>query len=224
MADEITKATMIALLARWQHAWFLQQAQNAIRDEASKKSAEFGKIVNECKAGAKSLGFDRDHESWAAITAEFFPPALELYARARTPDMPEWHWNPPEPATSLPPPPPPPPPPLPLPRSDDPTEEEDFDESKDQTQLDEGTELTTTVREAVINGLKAAPWGSKAAELRASYEQQHGTKLHSKTIGMTLYRLSKETPPLARREGRTWFFVETENPGGETPGQFVRRI
>ena len=40
-------------------------------------------------------------------------------------------------------------------------------------------------------------------------------EMHDKTVGMTLYRLSKDG--LARRDGRTWFYVapkeETENPG-----------
>lgn len=205
---------MVALLARWQHAWFVQQAQTAIRDEANRKATEANKIAADCKALAKSLGFDRDDKSWDTITAEFFPAALELYARVKTPDLPHWNWKPPAP-------PPPevlaPPPPPPIEAVDD---DDEFDETKDQFQPDEVAELSTTVREAVLTELKnLGPWGAKAAALRATYEKQHDTKLHSKTIGMTLYRLSKETPPLVRREGRTWFFVETKNPGAGAPGQ-----
>ena len=67
MTDEITKATMIALLARWQMAWFSQQVQNAIREEAQKKSLEYSKIIADCRTTAKSLGIHReDNESWKA--------------------------------------------------------------------------------------------------------------------------------------------------------------
>ncbi len=66
----------------------------------------------------------------------------------------------------------------------------------------------------------AADKGLKATELRQYYENAFSVKLHEKTIGMTLYRLSKEAK--VRRDGRTWFYVspegETRNPGGGTPG------
>jgi hypothetical protein len=79
-----------------------------------------------------------------------------------------------------------------------------------------------TVREIVLEKLKeAGTEGTKAAELRKVIETARGTQLHEKTVGMTLYRLSQEG--VARREGRTWFFVppledETKNPGAVTPG------
>ena len=86
---------------------------------------------------------------------------------------------------------------------------------------------TTTAKEAptVRDGILAiletiAPRGQKANELRTFLESTYGMKLHEKTVGMTLYRLSRERA--VRREGRIWFFVpskaETKNPGGETPG------
>jgi hypothetical protein len=79
-----------------------------------------------------------------------------------------------------------------------------------------------SVRETVLERLKlAGDKGLKAADVRQYYEDTFSAKLHEKTIGMTLYRLSKEN--LARREGRTWFYAplnegETKNPGGRTPG------
>ncbi len=65
-----------------------------------------------------------------------------------------------------------------------------------------------TVRELVLASLKAAaPGGRKAADIRREIELRRGTKLHDKTIGMTLYRLSQADPPHARRDGITWFYV-----------------
>jgi hypothetical protein len=81
--------------------------------------------------------------------------------------------------------------------------------------------VTPKVRDAVLERLKlSGSSGLKATELRQYYENAFATKLHEKTIGMTLYRLSKDD--LVRRDGRLWFYVplkgETKNPGGGTPG------
>lgn len=80
---------------------------------------------------------------------------------------------------------------------------------------------TPTVRVGLLNKLQDLhPKGSKAAELQAFLENTYSMKLHDKTVGMTLYRLSQEK--LVRREGHVWFFVpqiaETKNPAGETAG------
>jgi len=77
------------------------------------------------------------------------------------------------------------------------------------------------IRDIVVEQLQlAAPLGRKAADLRAFIEKTYGEMIHEKTVGMTLYRLSKDR--LVHRDGHTWFFgpakVETENPGAATPG------
>lgn len=78
------------------------------------------------------------------------------------------------------------------------------------------------VRELVLDLLRSAGVkGAKAAALREKVEALRGEPLHEKTVGMTLFRLSKDG--LVRREGHIWFFVdqpsaETKNPGGSTPG------
>lgn len=77
------------------------------------------------------------------------------------------------------------------------------------------------IRDIVAEQLQlASPEGRKAADLRAFIEKTYGDMIHEKTVGMTLYRLSKEG--LVHRDGHTWFFgpapAETKNPGGETPG------
>jgi hypothetical protein len=77
------------------------------------------------------------------------------------------------------------------------------------------------IRELVLEQLKAAGnAGLKAASMQDFIEKTYKENLHSKTVGMTLYRLSKDG--LARRDGHIWFYVpptaETENPGAATPG------
>lgn len=75
-----------------------------------------------------------------------------------------------------------------------------------------------SVRELVLAQLQAAgAAGNTAAAIRKYIEDVRKTKLHDKTVGMTLYRLSQDG--LARREGRTWFFVqEAKNPSAEDAG------
>ncbi len=66
--------------------------------------------------------------------------------------------------------------------------------------------------------------GSKALPLRNFLKQQYNIDTHYKTVGMTLYRLSQESPPKVHRKGHTWFFGpplggDQKNPGAGTPGQ-----
>lgn len=80
-----------------------------------------------------------------------------------------------------------------------------------------------SIRDEVLERARLAyPAAVKATALRAELEKHRGA-LHEKTIGMTLYRLSRDG--LVERDGRNWFFVppeqRTKNPGGETPGQHL---
>ena len=77
-----------------------------------------------------------------------------------------------------------------------------------------------SIREEILDHAKRAfPNPVKATPLRLELEKTRGP-LHEKTVGMTLYRLSKEGA--MRREGRNWFFVpedqRTKNPGTVVPG------
>ena len=82
------------------------------------------------------------------------------------------------------------------------------------------------VRDAVLDRLRImAPEGQKAAALRLHLDISHSMRLHEKTVGMTLYRLSQEG--LVHRKGQTWFYgpqagqslpASAENPGDDTPG------
>lgn len=72
-----------------------------------------------------------------------------------------------------------------------------------------------------LDRLKAAGTeGSKAAPIQDFIERTYSTKIHEKTVGMTLYRLLKTGK--VRREGHLWFFVPpdaaTKNPGVGAPG------
>ncbi|HWK86318.1 MAG TPA: hypothetical protein VNQ34_02305 [Xanthobacteraceae bacterium] len=108
--------------------------------------------------------------------------------------------------------------------------EDELDEDVDLSELDNVPEEPAakganapTVREGILEKLTSLhPRGSKAADLQKYLETAYSMKLHDKTVGMTLYRLSQEKPPRVRRQGHTWFFVpqhaETRNPAGETAG------
>ncbi len=89
-------------------------------------------------------------------------------------------------------------------------EEEAVKETKedvaDETSGDK-VDNSASIRELVLDRLKiAGSGGSDAATIRSALPQG----LHEKTVGMTLYRLSKSG--MARREGRTWFYVEPGTP------------
>lgn len=80
-----------------------------------------------------------------------------------------------------------------------------------------------SIRDLILLYLKqAGAKGEKASLMRRKVETFLNRQIHYKTIGMSLYRLSKETPPMVRREGQTWFLVpsaaEAKDPGAATPG------
>jgi hypothetical protein len=82
------------------------------------------------------------------------------------------------------------------------------------------------VRDVTLDRLQAAgDRGQRASDIRGFIEQSYPVKLHDKTVGMTLYRLSQEN--LVHRKGQVWFYGPqakglqlggTENPGVASPG------
>ncbi len=72
---------------------------------------------------------------------------------------------------------------------------------------------------------EAGELGTKAAAIREFILRTYGRHVHEKTVGMSLYRLSQQSPPVARREGHTWFFVppsaDAKNPGADDAGAQV---
>jgi hypothetical protein len=207
MVDAVTRATMVALLARWQMAFHQHANQAKIRDEAAKKAAEFNAIMIQCNSACKALGYDQaDKEGWEATLAEFGPAASSLYREARTPDLPDWPFvdrNKPLPS--------------------DESAEPEAEQTEAMLLLTSETAETArpTVRAIALEQLSlAGDAGLKAADIRKYIAETYSAEIHEKTVGMTLYRLLKEE--VVRRKGRTWFIVphkaETMNPGGETPG------
>jgi hypothetical protein len=206
MVDEVTKAMMVALLARWQMAFYQQAVQAKIRDDAAKKAAEFNLIMTQCNSACKALGYDQaDKEAWEKTLNEFGEAASTLYNNSRTPDLPEWPFvvRPVTPATEA------------LSENGD---------GGDQPTLSQAGQPTPRppIRAIVLERLVAAgDAGLKAADIRKYIEETYSAEIHEKTVGMTLYRLLKDE--VVRREGHNWFIVphkaETKNPGGETPGQ-----
>jgi len=100
--------------------------------------------------------------------------------------------------------------------SDDDTSAEENYEELDKTEQ----EIPHNIKQIVLARLSAAgASGTKIAPIK-EFISKLGVEMHDKTVGMTLYRLSKDG--LARRDGRTWFYVapkeETENPGAGGAG------
>lgn len=200
MVDAITRASMIAIMARWQLAWHENQIQTAIRDAAAKKVSDTSKILDECKAQAKSLGFDRDEkDTWQEAIAPFIPGAQELYSQVKTPDLPDWNYA----------------------IKDKLLTHDPAGASDEAPQAGEKRERPS-IRQIVLDRLAdAGEGGAKAIDIRKYIETTYSEEIHEKTVGMTLYRLLQDE--LVRRQGHTWFLVpqntaETKNPGGETPG------
>ena len=86
-----------------------------------------------------------------------------------------------------------------------------------------------TVRDVIIEeGARAYPKSVRASDVRKLLTDR-GYKVHEKTAGMTLYRLS--TKNIFRREKLDWFFIPEdqrpkvasaeESPGADTPGLFA---
>jgi hypothetical protein len=75
-----------------------------------------------------------------------------------------------------------------------------------------------TVREIALEQLKrAGNSGARSANIRQVVENILKKSVHDKTVGMTLYRLSKEGK--VRRDGQTWFLApDARNPGVDAPG------
>jgi hypothetical protein len=214
--DDEDIATAVALMVRLVRVQNERNRVGEIKKEVDEKYVAINLQWNRCRDALAILGFDTSSKDiWSDIKAAIGMPNWNAaFERAKASPLPL------TPILAVMPPIPPPPPPV------SPGNEEWDDGEPDEltdTAFEGVEEPPQSVREFVIEALKThGQKGTKAADIRAAYESARGMKLHDKTIGMTLYRLSKEEPPLARREGRIWFFVEpnggTKNPGGGTPG------
>jgi hypothetical protein len=93
-----------------------------------------------------------------------------------------------------------------------------FVESEDGSDESEtpAEQLDENIKNHVLRRLRqAGEKGAKAVDIRNSLRSD-GVEMHDKTVGMTLYRLSKEG--VSRRDGRTWFAVEAENLRNSSEG------
>jgi hypothetical protein len=195
--DELTRAAMVGVVARWNLAYKEAEYQKRVRDEAANKLEEANKVIASCKAACTAFGYNRDNaEQWDYVMSHFAQEAVALYNRTKPAYLPEVLF-PQAPQLSAP---------------DD-----------KLPVIEEVAVERPPVRSLVLERLLAVfPNGIKASEIRDYIQETYPAsgELHEKTVGMTLYRLFKDG--LARRDGRMWFSVKpqggTKNPGGETPG------
>lgn len=238
MVNDLDNSAIASLLTRYVKVFETRKAAQDINARAMERIQQANTTLSNLKAAFSLYDIDTAQEDvWKIVTARI---GQDLYSKAIQNGLAEAEKEAVvlvDKASIIPPPPSPP-----LPQAskgeeeEEEEEEEGSEESADAGEEGEDFEQTTfagigeptqSVREFTIDALKVAgKFGIKAADIRQAYESSRDVKLHDKTIGMTLYRLSKDD--LARREGRLWFFVEpngeTKHPGGQTPGQFVRRI
>lgn len=201
MADVSDIPTLLALLSRATQAWGAKIEATSKVAEAQENLALADKQVANATAAFALFGFNvTNAEGWAAVR-QFV--GDEAYNRAANRPSPEQKIIELQAEVQI-----------------EPLEE--VTTAKQAALFDEsGAAERPTVRELALEQLKkAGVRGIKARAIREYIEKTYNTKLHEKTVGMTLYRLSQDE--MARRDGQTWFFVppmaETTNPGAATPG------
>ncbi|RWC72749.1 MAG: hypothetical protein EOS30_15275 [Mesorhizobium sp.] len=99
-------------------------------------------------------------------------------------------------------------------------DEDGADGEMEETEVDTDTDSideseTPRIKDVVIERLRqSGEEGARLSEIKEFVTAQ-GIPMHEKTVGMTLYRLSKDG--LTRRAGRTWYYV----PPAEQEGRIV---
>ncbi|RVD52889.1 hypothetical protein EN746_11005 [Mesorhizobium sp. M8A.F.Ca.ET.023.02.2.1] len=89
-------------------------------------------------------------------------------------------------------------------------DEDGADGEMEETEVDTDTDSideseTPRIKDVVIERLRqSGEEGARLSEIKEFVTAQ-GIPMHEKTVGMTLYRLSKDG--LTRRAGRTWYYV-----------------
>lgn len=190
MFDDVDKSGIVALLAKLVRVQDQRRDAKTALDKAIAHHAALDAQWIAMRGAFVAYGFDAtDEKLWEKVKAAM---GKDLWDEAFALARPGVH-GPKEKTTAD--------------ETSPPSLEEDGDDSND-----------APVRKIVLRQLRlAGNDGLTARKIRDHFKVVLGRNLHEKTVGMTLYRLSRDG--LARREGRTWFAVpETANPGGETPG------
>jgi hypothetical protein len=223
MDDEVRKSAAGAVVEKFQD--LIVQRGDALRrrTEIDREIRGIDRALYDCRAAGRLFGVDielpDDAKPAVIVPPRPATPTSEVFRR--TWRFPPAYANPPQEPSLLSPldraigtaEVPTPPPPVPNVAS---------------TTLTPGAE--PSIRDLILLYLKqAGPKGEKAAVLRRRVETFLNRQIHYKTIGMSLYRLSKESPPAVRREGQIWHLVpplpwaETKDPGASTPGSVEGR-
>lgn len=194
-----SRAAMVNFLVEWTRLWGLHNQQTAIKTAAENEINQINFQINDCRAAFRVLGHDsNDAASWERVQTEYgndWRIAWEQFnSLAVPPQVPQITTESPAAASR---------------------------ESRIISQVPVGDDMPK-VSDIILEQLKiAGDKGSKAATIRDYIFNTYSRSLHEKTIGMSLFRLSKKG--LVRRIKQTWFFVPPEadakNPGASTPGQ-----
>jgi hypothetical protein len=216
MFTEADKAAISGLLARFAETWERKDADQKLANAVAERIAKHNKRIQNIKSAFAVFDFDlvTDDDVWnklkAAIGAQAFDLAIENGRAAAAinnqEQAPSEEQQPQSKGT----------------QADAQVQTSGTEGRNSEAEaLSLGISEAPTVRDGVLKRLQAAgSKGAKAIELRAFFEETYGIKIHEKTVGMTLYRLSRDH--LVRREGRTWFIAppkaEAMNPGAATPG------
>lgn len=195
MLDKYDKVAVLALLIRQIRAQDINAREKAVRDAAIKAVKETDDIQATIREALKAFGFDpKAANMWdqvkEAVGADIVSKAFAV-ARGKTPEVVVQKGS----------------------EEDEDNDEEVSSESEDADDNDSESDHQLNIRELVLDRLTAAGGaGTEAAPIKAYVEKTLNASIHAKTVGMTLWRLSKAG--LARREGRTWFRVNDQETLG----------
>lgn len=193
--DKYDKQAVLALLIRQIRAQDANAKERAVRDAAIKIIKETDEIQTHIREALKAFGFDpKATNMWdqvkEAVGGDIFNRAFAV-ARGKAPEVEKDDG----------------------PEENDENDEEVSSEPEDVSGDASGSDHQPNIRELVLDRLTAAgSAGTEAATIKAYVEKTLNTSIHAKTVGMTLWRLSKAG--LARREGRTWFRVNDQETLG----------
>jgi hypothetical protein len=191
MIPSTDRAAIVAILVKWTRAW---QAHAHHQEQANSHqilAQREMEVLSRCSAALALFGYDTNNpDHWKAINSEF---ASEWRTALDQPNLGGITGEPSIQAKTAP------------------------AESVEQVA---SAPPMPRIKDIVLQQVEmAGDQGARATDIRQFIEKTYLTRIHEKTVGMTLFRLSKQG--LVTRDGRTWFAaksVETKNPAGATAG------